>query len=154
MNIVISAKNTEDVYMGVEWEQGTAECAKLIEFLNKNVESGKETDSPRFRRRHQAHFHHRHQAPGAHGPSSTLSTTSSSVTLVHKRQHPEFTEARSASGDTISPPPSSATKSSRARELDHRHKDKNPNLTSRKNAELVAGMELRHPNFARPWKKK
>ena len=40
MNVVIFRENTEDVYAGVEWEQGTAECAKLIEFLNKDMLKG------------------------------------------------------------------------------------------------------------------
>src|SRR2546427_1971644 len=33
MNVVIFRENTEDVYAGIEWEQGTPEAAKLIEFL-------------------------------------------------------------------------------------------------------------------------
>src|SRR5579864_3987144 len=42
MDIVIFRENTEDVYAGIEWEQGTAEAAKLIEFLNKEMlKSGK-----------------------------------------------------------------------------------------------------------------
>ena len=42
MNLTIFRENTEDVYAGVEWEQGTAEAAKLIEFLNKDMlKSGK-----------------------------------------------------------------------------------------------------------------
>jgi len=42
MDIVIYRENTEDVYAGIEWEQGTAEAAKLIEFLNKDMlKSGK-----------------------------------------------------------------------------------------------------------------
>src|SRR5947199_4040139 len=42
MDIVIFRENTEDVYAGVEWEQGTPEAAKLIEFLNKDMlKSGK-----------------------------------------------------------------------------------------------------------------
>src|SRR3977135_1522347 len=40
MNVVIYRENTEDVYAGIEWEQGTAECAKLIEFLNKDMLKG------------------------------------------------------------------------------------------------------------------
>src|SRR5580658_772096 len=40
MNVVIFRENTEDVYAGVEWEQGTPECAKLIEFLNKDMLKG------------------------------------------------------------------------------------------------------------------
>ncbi len=42
MNVVIYRENTEDVYAGIEWEQGTPEAAKLIEFLNKEMlKSGK-----------------------------------------------------------------------------------------------------------------
>ena len=40
MNLVIFRENTEDVYAGVEWEQGTPEAAKLIEFLNKEMLKG------------------------------------------------------------------------------------------------------------------
>ncbi len=40
MNVVIFRENTEDVYAGVEWEQGTADCARLIEFLNKDMLKG------------------------------------------------------------------------------------------------------------------
>src|SRR5277367_732128 len=42
MDLVIFRENTEDVYAGVEWEEGTADCARLIEFLNKDMlKSGK-----------------------------------------------------------------------------------------------------------------
>src|SRR5919198_5593187 len=34
MDVGIFRENTEDVYGGVEWEQGTAEAARVIEFLN------------------------------------------------------------------------------------------------------------------------
>ena len=40
MNVVIYRENTEDVYAGIEWEQGTPEAAKLIEFLNKDMLKG------------------------------------------------------------------------------------------------------------------
>jgi isocitrate dehydrogenase len=40
MDVVIFRENTEDVYAGIEWEQGTPECAKLIEFLNKDMLKG------------------------------------------------------------------------------------------------------------------
>src|SRR3984893_3330748 len=33
MDLVIYRENTEDVYIGIEWEQGTPEAARLIEFL-------------------------------------------------------------------------------------------------------------------------
>jgi isocitrate dehydrogenase len=40
MDVVIFRENTEDVYAGIEWEEGTAECARLIEFLNKDMLKG------------------------------------------------------------------------------------------------------------------
>jgi isocitrate dehydrogenase len=40
MDLVIYRENTEDVYAGIEWEQGTPEVAKLIEFLNKDMLKG------------------------------------------------------------------------------------------------------------------
>src|SRR5262249_42854536 len=40
MDIVIYRENTEDVYAGVEWEEGTPEAARLIEFLNKDMLKG------------------------------------------------------------------------------------------------------------------
>lgn len=40
LNVVIFRENTEDVYAGIEWRQGTPEAKKLIEFIKK--EFGKE----------------------------------------------------------------------------------------------------------------
>jgi isocitrate dehydrogenase len=40
MDVVIFRENTEDVYAGVEWEQGTPEVARLIEFLNNDMLKG------------------------------------------------------------------------------------------------------------------
>src|SRR5881398_4215515 len=40
MDVVIYRENTEDVYAGIEWEQGTPEAARLIEFLNKEMLKG------------------------------------------------------------------------------------------------------------------
>ncbi len=40
MDVVIYRENTEDVYAGIEWEQGTPEAAQLIEFLNKDMLKG------------------------------------------------------------------------------------------------------------------
>jgi len=40
MDLVIYRENTEDVYAGIEWEQGTPEAARLIEFLNKDMLKG------------------------------------------------------------------------------------------------------------------
>ncbi len=34
LNVIIFRENTEDVYAGIEWAQGTPESARIIEFLN------------------------------------------------------------------------------------------------------------------------
>jgi isocitrate dehydrogenase len=40
MDLVIFRENTEDVYIGIEWEEGTAEAAKLIGFINNDMLKG------------------------------------------------------------------------------------------------------------------
>jgi isocitrate dehydrogenase len=40
LDILIYRENTEDVYAGVEWKQGTPEAKKLIDFLNKEMLAG------------------------------------------------------------------------------------------------------------------
>jgi len=37
MNMVIFRENTEDVYAGIEWQQGTPEAKKVIDFLGKQM---------------------------------------------------------------------------------------------------------------------
>jgi len=37
LNVVIFRENTEDVYAGIEWRQGTPEAAKLIDFLTREM---------------------------------------------------------------------------------------------------------------------
>ncbi|MBE7559846.1 isocitrate dehydrogenase (NADP(+)) [bacterium] len=45
MNVVIFRENTEDVYAGIEWKQGTPEAAKVIEFLNREMGKAIRPDS-------------------------------------------------------------------------------------------------------------
>jgi isocitrate dehydrogenase len=45
MDVVIFRENTEDVYAGIEWEQGTEEVKKVIAFLNQNFGSNIPEDS-------------------------------------------------------------------------------------------------------------
>ncbi len=45
LDVVIMRENTEDVYAGIEWRQGTPEAAKLIEFLQKEMGAKIRTDS-------------------------------------------------------------------------------------------------------------
>jgi isocitrate dehydrogenase len=45
MNVTIYRENTEDVYAGIEWKQGTPECKKVIDFLNKEMKKNIREDS-------------------------------------------------------------------------------------------------------------
>ncbi|MGQ9916688.1 MAG: isocitrate dehydrogenase (NADP(+)) [Bryobacteraceae bacterium] len=45
LDIVIFRENTEDVYAGIEWKQGTPEAAKVIEFLTREMGSKIRPDS-------------------------------------------------------------------------------------------------------------
>jgi isocitrate dehydrogenase len=40
LDVVIFRENTEDVYAGIEWKQGTPEVKKLIDFLNNQMLAG------------------------------------------------------------------------------------------------------------------
>jgi isocitrate dehydrogenase len=150
MNIVIFRENTEDVYAGIEWEQGTPECAKLIEFLNKDMlKGGKKqirldsgvgikpisiTGTKRLVRMAIQHAH-----------SNGLKT----VTLVHKGNIQKFTEGAFRKwGYEV------ATEEFRGQVITEReswivdNRDKNPNITIAQNAEQVEpGMEFAPPAF-------
>ncbi len=45
MDIVIYRENTEDVYSGVEWQEGTDEAKKVIDFINKEMGKNIRSDS-------------------------------------------------------------------------------------------------------------
>ncbi|MDP8229247.1 MAG: isocitrate/isopropylmalate family dehydrogenase [Candidatus Electryoneaceae bacterium] len=45
MDVVIYRENTEDVYSGIEWEQGTEEVAKVIQFINETMGKNIRLDS-------------------------------------------------------------------------------------------------------------
>jgi isocitrate dehydrogenase len=150
MDVVIYRENTEDVYAGIEWEEGTAECARLIEFLNKDMlKCGKKqvrldsgvgikpisiTGTKRLVRMAIRH---------------ALETGRRSVTLVHKGNIQKFTEGAFRKwGYEL------ATEEFRDQVITEReswiidNKDKNPNLTAAQNAELVEpGMEFAPPAF-------
>ena len=40
LNVVIFRENTEDVYAGIEWKEGTPEVKKVIDFLNNQMLAG------------------------------------------------------------------------------------------------------------------
>jgi isocitrate dehydrogenase len=150
MDVVIFRENTEDVYIGIEWEEGTADCARLIEFLNKEMlKGGKKqirldsgvgikpisvTGTKRLVRMAIQH---------------ALETGRKTVTLVHKGNIQKFTEGafRKWGYDL-------ATEEFRDKVVTEReswildNKDKSPNLTIAQNAELVEpGMEFAPPAF-------
>src|ERR1017187_5340107 len=150
MNIVIFRENTEDVYAGIEWEQGTADCARLIEFLNKDMlKGGKKqirldsgvgikpisvTGTKRLVRMAIQH---------------AISNGLKSVTLVHKGNIQKFTEGAFRQwGYEV------ATEEFRDQVITEReswivgNKDNDPSLTVAQNAEAVEpGMEFAPPAF-------
>jgi isocitrate dehydrogenase len=150
MDVVIYRENTEDVYAGIEWEEGTAECAKLIEFLNKDMlKGGKKqvrldsgvgikpisvTGTKRLVRMAIRY---------------ALETERKTVTLMHKGNIQKFTEGAFRKwGYEL------ATEEFRDQVITEReswivgNKDKNPGLTVAQNAELVEpGMEFAPPAF-------
>src|SRR5437870_1185692 len=150
MNLTIFRENTEDVYAGIEWEQGTPEVAKLIDFLNKEMlKGGKKqirldsgigikpisvTGTKRLVRM---------------AIKSALETGKKSVTLVHKGNIQKFTEGafRKWGYDL-------ATEEFRDKVVTEReswildNKDKNPNLTIEQNANMVEpGLEFAAEEF-------
>ena len=45
LNVVIFRENTEDVYAGIEWEEGSDEAKKVIRFLNEDLHTSIRADS-------------------------------------------------------------------------------------------------------------
>src|SRR5712664_2752549 len=150
MDVVIFRENTEDVYAGIEWEQGTAECARLIEFLNKDMLKGGKTqirlDSgvgikpmsvTGIKRLLRTAIQH------------ALESGRKTVTLVHKGNIQKFTEGAFRNwGYEL------ATEEFRDNVVTEReswildNKDKNPAISIAQNAELVEpGMEFAPPAF-------
>src|ERR1700674_2169810 len=145
MDVVIFRENTEDVYAGIEWEQGTPECAKLIEFLNQDMLKGGRkqvrldsgvgvkpisvTGTKRLVRMAVQH---------------ALDNKNKAVTLVHKGNIQKFTEGAFRKwGYEL------ATEEFRDKVITEReswiidNKDKNPNMIIEENANLVEpGLEF------------
>jgi isocitrate dehydrogenase len=150
MDLVIFRENTEDVYAGIEWEQGTAEAAKLIEFLNKDMLKGgkkqvrldsgvgiKPISVSGTKRLVRMAIQH------------ALQNGRKSVTLVHKGNIQKFTEGAFRKwGYEL------ATQEFRDQVVTEReswildNKDKNPNLSAEENANLTEpGLEFAPEEF-------
>jgi isocitrate dehydrogenase len=150
LNVIIFRENTEDVYIGIEWKQGTAEAKKLIDFLNTTMLAGTKkriredsgvgikpisiTGTKRLVRMAIQH---------------AVKNKRRTVTLVHKGNIQKFTEgafrewgydlAREEFRDHIVTERESWI-------LDN--KDKNPNLSIEQNAAMVEpGMEFAPESF-------
>jgi isocitrate dehydrogenase len=150
LNVIIFRENTEDVYIGIEWKQGTPEVKKLIDFLNNTMLAGTKkriredsgvgikpisvTGTKRLVRMAIQH---------------AVKNRRRSVTLVHKGNIQKFTEgafrewgydlAREEFREPIVTERESWI-------LDN--KDKNPNLSIEQNAAMVEpGMEFAPESF-------
>jgi isocitrate dehydrogenase len=75
-DMVIFRENSEDIYAGIEYQEGSEGAKKLIEFLTKEMgvkkirfpDGRQENPFPgNVRHRHQAGIARRHRAPGAQG---------------------------------------------------------------------------------------
>jgi isocitrate dehydrogenase len=150
MDIVIFRENTEDVYAGVEWEQGSADAARLIEFLNKDMLKGgkkqirldsgvgiKPISVTGTRRLVRMAIQH------------ALANGRMTVTLVHKGNIQKFTEGAFRKwGYEL------AAQEFREQVITEReswiidNKDKNPNITVEENAaQIEPGMEFAPEEF-------
>ena len=150
MDVVIFRENTEDVYAGIEWEEGTPEAARLIEFLNKDMLKGGKKQV-------------RLDSGVGIKPISVSGTKRlvrmaiqyalengrKTVTLVHKGNIQKFTEGafRKWGYDL-------ATAEFRDRVVTEReswivdNKDKNPDLTAEQNGNLIEpGLEFAPEEF-------
>jgi isocitrate dehydrogenase len=150
MNIVLFRENTEDVYAGIEWKEGTPAAKKLIEFLNKEMLVG---TNKRIRE---------DSGVGIKPISITatkrlvrvaikyaLENNRKSVSIVHKGNIQKFTEGAFREwGYEL------ATQEFRNQVVTEReswiidNKDKNPSLTVEENAKLIEpGLEFAPQDF-------
>ena len=150
MDVVIFRENTEDVYAGIEWKQGTEKAKKIIDFINNEMLAGtnkklredsgigiKPISVTGTKRLVKMAIEH------------ALKTGRKSVTLVHKGNIQKFTEGAFREwGYEI------ATQEFRAHCVTEReswiidNKDKNPNLTVEQNAQMIEpGMDFAPDDF-------
>jgi len=150
MDLVIYRENTEDVYAGIEWEQGTAEAAQLIEFLNNVMLKG-------GKKRVRLDSGIGIKPISVSGTKRlvrmaiqfALESGRKSVTLVHKGNIQKFTEGAFRKwGYEL------ATEEFRSQVVTEReswvldNKDKNPNISIEENANLVEpGLEFAAEEF-------
>jgi isocitrate dehydrogenase len=150
VDIVIFRENTEDVYSGIEFKQGSADAARLIDFLNndllKGVKKKVRSDSgvgikpiSIFGSKRLVRYALRH----------ALESGRKTVTLVHKGNIQKFTEGAFREwGYEV------AVQEFREQTVTERESwilgnaDANPNLTVEQNASLIEpGLEFGNQQF-------
>jgi isocitrate dehydrogenase len=150
LNIVIFRENTEDVYAGIEFKEGSEEAARLIDFLNNELLAGSKkkvrADSGvgikpisifGTKRLVRAAIHH------------AIETGRKTVTLVHKGNIQKFTEGAFREwGYEV------AVQEFRAETVTERESmilgnvEANPGLSIEENAALISpGLEFGSPSF-------
>jgi len=150
MNIVLFRENTEDVYAGIEWKEGTPQCKKLIDFLNNEMLAG---TNKRIREDSGVGI----KPISVFGTKRlvrmaikhALENGKKSVTIVHKGNIQKFTEGAFREwGYEL------ATQEFRDQVVTEReswiidNKDKNPSLTIEENAKMVEpGLEFAQQDF-------
>jgi isocitrate dehydrogenase len=150
MNVIIFRENTEDVYAGIEWREGTAEAKKLIDFINNEMLK----NSPKKIRSDSGVGIKPISVTGTKrlvrmAIQHALKNNRKSVTLVHKGNIQKFTEGafREWGYDV-------AREEFRDQIVTEReswivdNKDKNPALTVEQNAAMVEpGLEFATEDF-------
>lgn len=145
LDVVIFRENTEDVYAGIEWEKGTPEAAKIIEFLNSQMLKGTK----------------KHVAGDSGVGIKPISVTATkrlvraaikyaldhkrrSVTLMHKGNIQKFTEGAFRKwGYELARDEFRAETVSERESWILDNRDKNPNLAHEQNAAMIEpGLEL------------
>jgi isocitrate dehydrogenase len=150
VDIVIYRENTEDVYAGIEFQKGSADAERLIEFVNNDLlKNGKKkvrADSGVGIKPISVSGSKRLVRAAI---KFALSTGRKTVTLVHKGNIQKFTEGAFREwGYEV------ATQEFRAGTITEReswilrNQDENPSLTVEENAALIQpGLEFGSPTF-------
>jgi len=139
LNVVIYRENTEDVYIGMEWKQGTPEVKKLIDFINTEMLAGKTLklrEDSGVGIKPISIFGTKRLVRAA--VQHAIARNRKTVTLVHKGNIQKFTEGAFREwGYEL------ATQEFREHVVTEReswildNKDKNPNLSVEENAAVV-----------------
>jgi len=150
LDVVIFRENTEDVYAGIEWEKGTPEAARIIDFINTQMLKGskkqiaadsgvgiKPISATATKRLVKAAIRY------------AIEKKRRSVTLMHKGNIQKFTEGAFRKwGYEV------ARDEFRSQNVSEReswildNKDKNPNISIEQNAALIEpGLDLAPKDF-------